>query len=76
VARKEWKQKLEEALVLRKVVQESNKMFEMETLSDDTFLLPNMLHGVGSGSRVELVQQRSYDGGYTGRVTCSVSFST
>jgi len=31
--RVEWKQKLEEAFSLRKVVQESNKVFEIESLS-------------------------------------------
>ena len=34
--------KLEEALGLRKVVQESNKVFEIETLSADTFLMPSV----------------------------------
>ncbi|KAH8833385.1 CNH domain-containing protein [Flagelloscypha sp. PMI_526] len=73
-ARTEWKQKLEEALGLRKVVQEANKVFEIETLSIDTFLLPSMMNGTGSGSG--LVQQPSYEGSYTGRVTCSVPFNT
>jgi hypothetical protein len=58
---------------LRKVVQEANKVFEIETLSIDTFLLPSMMNGTGSGSG--LVQQPSYEGSYTGRVTCSVPFS-
>ncbi|KAJ6607025.1 CNH domain-containing protein [Mycena sp. CBHHK59/15] len=44
-ARSEWKQKLEEALGIRKVVQESNKVFEAETLSADTFLVPSVQVG-------------------------------
>lgn len=32
-ARAEWKQKLEEVIGLRKVAQESNKVFEVEPLS-------------------------------------------
>jgi hypothetical protein len=42
-ARLEWKAKLEEAIGLRKVVQESNKVFEVETLSVDTFFAPTLL---------------------------------
>ncbi|KAH9013220.1 hypothetical protein EDB84DRAFT_1444341 [Lactarius hengduanensis] len=41
--RSEWKEKLEEAIGLRKVVQESNRVFEVETLSSDTFVVPLML---------------------------------
>src|ERR1700677_5110050 len=44
--RVEWKQKLEEAIGLRKVVQESNKAFEIETLSVDTFLVPSIVTGM------------------------------
>lgn len=66
--RLEWKQKLEESLGLRKVVQESNKVFEMESLSVDTFLLPALTIGPNSS-----VWQ---DGTlFTGKVTCSVPFS-
>ncbi|KAH8833423.1 CNH domain-containing protein [Flagelloscypha sp. PMI_526] len=75
-ARTEWKQKLEQALMLRRVAQESSKIFEIEVISDGTFLSPSMLRGVGGGSRVELEQHASYEGGYIGRVTCSVPFST
>ncbi|KAJ3511512.1 hypothetical protein NMY22_g15624 [Coprinellus aureogranulatus] len=69
-ARSEWKQKLEEAMGLRAVVSESNKVFEIETLSIETFLtpLPNApptttpsWHDIGS---------------FTGKVTCSVPFTT
>lgn len=69
-SRTEWKQKLEEAIGIRKVVQESNKVFEIETLSSDTFLVPAM---VGSGMAAPAWSQ---DNSYTGRVTCSVPFST
>ena len=36
----EWKQKLDDSLGLRKVVQGLNKVFEAEALSADTFLVP------------------------------------
>lgn len=68
-ARNEWKQKLEEAIGLRKVVQESNKVFEVETLSADTFLVPSILPGANA-------QGWSHENAYTGKVTCSVPFST
>ncbi len=66
-ARNEWKQKLEEAIGLRKVVQDSNKVFEIETLSADTFLVPSMM----SGSNATW----SHGEAFTGKVTCSVPFS-
>jgi len=66
--RSEWKQKLEESLGLRKVVQESNKVFEIESLSVDTFLLPSSTLGPTSSVW--------HDGTlFTGKVTCSVPFS-
>lgn len=66
--RTEWKQKLEEAMGLRKVVQESNKVFEMETLSINTFSIqpaaaPNALPTWSEGGLI------------TGKVTCSIPFS-
>ena len=65
--RLEWKQKLEEALGLRKVVQESNKVFEIETLSVDTFkVLPPTTGPNSSGSNEGIF--------FTGEVTCSVPF--
>lgn len=67
-ARNEWKQKLDEALGLRKVVQESNKVFEVETLSADTFLVPSAVAGTTSPSW-------NQDNAFTGKVTCSVPFS-
>lgn len=68
VARQEWKQKLEESKGLRKVVQESNKVFEIESLSVDTFLLPTLATGPNSSVW--------HDGTlFTGKVTCSVPFS-
>ncbi|KAL7280654.1 hypothetical protein ACG7TL_005593 [Trametes sanguinea] len=68
-ARNEWKQKLEEAIGLRKVVQDSNKVFEIETLSADTFLVPPM--GPSSGST-----SWNHENAFTGKVTCSVPFTT
>ena len=66
-ARNEWKQKLEEAIGLRKVVQDSNKVFEIETLSADTFLVPSMM----SSSNATWTNGEAF----TGKVTCSVPFS-
>ncbi|KAF9466176.1 CNH domain-containing protein [Collybia nuda] len=68
-ARTEWKSKIEEALGLRKVVQESNKVFEVETLSADTFLVPSMIPNTPSPAWTQ-------DTTYTGKVTCSVPFNT
>ncbi len=70
-ARTEWKEKLEEALVIRKVVQESNKVFEIETLSSDTFLIPSMLSGPVSPPAAW-----NQENSLTGKVTCSVPFVT
>jgi hypothetical protein len=67
-ARTEWKQKLEEAMGIRQVVQESNRVFEVETLSSDTFLVPSVQVGAPS-------PQWNQDTSYTGKVTCSVPFS-
>ncbi|KAF8075167.1 CNH domain-containing protein [Lyophyllum atratum] len=68
-ARNEWMSKLEEALGLRKVVQESNKVFEVETLSADTFLIPSMVANTTSPGW-------NQDNAFTGKVTCSVPFTT
>ncbi|OBZ74126.1 Rho1 guanine nucleotide exchange factor 1 [Grifola frondosa] len=68
-ARNDWKQQLEEAIGLRKVVQESNKVFEIETLSADTFLVPSMMSGSGNTSW-------NHENAFTGKVTCSVPFTT
>lgn len=68
-ARSDWKQKLEEAKGLRAVVSESNKVFEIETLSIETFLVPPVnLTTTNTPSWHDV-------GSYTGRVTCSVPFS-
>ena len=67
-ARLEWRAKLEEAIGLRKVVQESNKVFEIETLSLDTFFAPTLMANAGPSW--------NNDGNFTGKVTCSVPFST
>jgi RHO1 GDP-GTP exchange protein 1/2 len=67
-SRTEWRQKLEEALGIRKVVQESNKVFEIETLSTDTFLMPPVMNATASPPA--WTQESSF----TGKVTCSVPF--
>ncbi|KAF8809527.1 hypothetical protein BYT27DRAFT_7187842 [Phlegmacium glaucopus] len=67
--RNEWKKKLEEALGLRKIVQESNKVFEVEYLSMDTFVMPPMAAGAAGPTW-------NQDSQFTGRVTCSVPFNT
>lgn len=67
-ARSEWKDKLQEAIGLRKVVQESNKVFEVETLSSDTFIVPSMLGAPTTHSW-------NTESAFTGKVTCSVPFS-
>ncbi|TCD61525.1 hypothetical protein EIP91_008286 [Steccherinum ochraceum] len=69
-ARNEWKQKLDEAIGLRKVVQESNKVFEVETLSADTFVAPSLGLPNANG------QSYSHENAFTGKVTCSVPFTT
>ena len=67
--RAEWKQKLEEAIVLRKVVTDANKVFEIETLSAETFLVPSMHAAQQSNSWND-------ENVFTGKVTCSVPFCT
>ena len=66
--RLEWKQKMEEALGLRKVVQESNKVFEIESLSIDTFTVSSPVPGPNPPGLAEGVF-------FTGEVSCSVPFS-
>ncbi|KAI0292306.1 Dbl-like domain-containing protein [Russula brevipes] len=60
-ARAEWKDKLQEAIGLRKVVQEST--------SSDTFIVPSML---GPATN----QSWNTESSFTGKVTCSVPFTT
>lgn len=67
--RTDWKQKLEEALGLRKIVQESNKVFEMEPLSTDTFFVPTL-------SASNTAPSWNHENAFTGKVTCSVPFNT
>ena len=67
-SRTEWKRKLEEALGLRKAVQESNKVFEIESLSIDTF----KVHSSMTGPSPSGLSEGEF---FTGRVTCSVPFS-
>ncbi|KAG9050431.1 hypothetical protein FS837_005504 [Tulasnella sp. UAMH 9824] len=66
--RGEWKQKLEEAIALRNLVNDSNKVFEMRNLSENTFVVPSIMGGTSPGW--------SNDVTFTGKVTCSVPFST
>lgn len=68
-ARAEWKEKLEEAIGLRKVVQESNKVFELETLSADAFMVPSIKSNESANP------SWNNDNSFTGKVTCSVPFS-
>jgi RHO1 GDP-GTP exchange protein 1/2 len=68
-SRSEWKTKLNEAIGIRKVVQESNKVFEVETLSSETFLVPSLAPGP-SGPAFN-----GNDSQFTGKVTCSIPFS-
>jgi hypothetical protein len=66
-ARSEWKEKLQEAIGLHKVVQECNKVFEVETLSSDTFVVTSMLTAPTNRSW-------NTESAFTGKVTCSVPF--
>jgi hypothetical protein len=66
--RNEWKQKLEEAIGLRKAVQDLNKVFAIESLSVDTFLIPSATTSPNS----TVWQDGTF---FTGKVTCSVPFS-
>ena len=63
-ARQEWQEKLNHAKVLRNEVNDAGKVFEMTPLSVDTFF-----QAPGYG-----VPANNDD--YTGRVTCSVPFTT
>ena len=67
-ARLEWKAKLEEVIGLRRVVQESNKVFEVETLNVDTSFAPALVANVGLSCDGD-------EGNFTGKVTCCVPFS-
>jgi hypothetical protein len=67
-ARSEWKDKLQEAIGLHKAVQESKKVFVVQTLSSDTFVVPSMLARLTNHSW-------NAKSAFTGRVTCSVPFS-
>jgi len=66
--RSEWQKKLVDALGLRKAVQDSNKVFEMEYLSRDTFIMPSIAMGTNGPTW-------NQDNQFTGKVTCSVPFS-
>ncbi|KAG5637846.1 hypothetical protein H0H81_002983 [Sphagnurus paluster] len=68
-SRAEWQQKLVEATGLRKVVQESNKVFEMETLSLHTFFTPATDYSLPLSTRSETNP-------IPAKVTCSIPFNT
>ncbi|KAF9038576.1 CNH domain-containing protein [Panaeolus papilionaceus] len=70
--RSEWKEKLDHALTMRKVVQENNKVFEIEYLSRDTFIMPSIPINNSNHSGPAWNQ----DSQFTGKVTCSVPFNT
>ncbi|KAF5351291.1 hypothetical protein D9758_007992 [Tetrapyrgos nigripes] len=82
--RAEWKSKLEEALGLRKAVQDNNKVFEVETLSNDTFLVPSLMNGSGAGAGGDgsgsggstQAWNQNHDNTFTGKVTCTVPLNT
>ncbi|KAN0125374.1 CNH domain containing protein [Lactarius tabidus] len=63
-ARTEWNQKLEQAIGLRKVVQESDRVFEVETISSDTFVVPSM-------PSPPTYPSWNSESSFTGKVTCS-----
>jgi hypothetical protein len=67
-SRSEWQQRLAHALAMHKAVHESNKVFEIETLSADTFLVPSMATAASGPAW-------NQDNAFTGKVTCSVPFS-
>jgi RHO1 GDP-GTP exchange protein 1/2 len=69
--RAEWKVKLDEALGLRKAVQDNNKVFEVETLSNDTFLVPSLINNGGNATPPAWNHENSF----TGKVTCTVPLS-
>lgn len=66
-ARTEWHRKLQEALGLRRVIIESNKVFEMDALSQDMFLVP-------SAPNAPVIQPLGDAPVNGGRITCSVPF--
>jgi len=66
-ARTEWHRKLQEALGLRRVIMESNKVFEMDALSQDMFLVPS----APNAPVMQPLGDASVNGG---RITCSVPF--
>ncbi|KAJ7126686.1 CNH domain-containing protein [Mycena epipterygia] len=61
-ARTEWKQKLEQALGIHAV----NRVFELETLSEDVFLVPSDVPASPPNQYIP----------FTGKVTCSIPFNT
>ncbi|KAG5730352.1 Rho1 guanine nucleotide exchange factor 1 [Termitomyces sp. T112] len=68
-ARLKWKQKLDDAFALRKIAQESNKVFELRTLSAATFVSSPL-------TATTTFPARNQDNAFIRKVTCSVPFST
>ncbi|THU99669.1 hypothetical protein K435DRAFT_937940 [Dendrothele bispora CBS 962.96] len=65
-ARAVWKRKLEEALTLRTEAQEHNKVFQIQTLQENSFATSLDAGNIVSWGRNSL----------TGKITCSVPFHT
>jgi hypothetical protein len=62
-AHSEWKDKLQEAVGLCKVVQEFNELFKVETLSLDTFIDPSM-------PEAPINHTWNIESAFMGKVTC------
>ncbi|TFK71669.1 hypothetical protein BDN72DRAFT_957951 [Pluteus cervinus] len=67
-SRDDWKKALQEAVGTRMVVQDSNRVFTVETLSADTFL-------VSGNPTANHNQTWNQSAALTGKVTCSVPFN-
>ncbi|OBZ74537.1 Rho1 guanine nucleotide exchange factor 1 [Grifola frondosa] len=60
--REEWKRKLDEAISIRKIVQDRNRVFRLETLIPDALCAPGSM--------------KSLPNMITGKITCSLPFTT
>lgn len=70
-ARDQWKAKLDEAIGLRTAVQDNNKVFDQQLISDDIFAIPSTL-SLEPDKPVPGVDPSVFHG----RVTCAVPFVT
>lgn len=68
-AREDWKLRLKETLDLRQFAHKSDQVFDTAILNESTFFAPPTITKTDSFSG-------SDESHYTGRVTCSVPFST